>query len=54
MGLNNISVQEERRFIALDAPAVIHVKPGATIIHSILLTIKMVCWYFRNKQTKKR
>lgn len=52
MGLNNISVQERRRVINLDVPALVHIRPDALIINSILLTIKMMCWYFTNKPKK--
>lgn len=33
-----------------DTPAVAHVRPGTVVINSILLAIKLVCWYFENKQ----
>lgn len=53
MGLKNISAQERRRVIALDTPAVVHIRPSAVILNSILLTIKMVCWYFANNNKQK-
>lgn len=37
MGLNNVSVQEKRRVIALDDPAVVHVKPGAIHKNGVLV-----------------